>query len=293
MAGKYQVLEELGSGSFGVVYKAMERATGNLVAIKQIDLESSDDDIYDIQQEIAVLSTCVSEHVTKYYESFVRGYKLWIVMEYLAGGSCLDLLRPGAFTEAHIAIILRELLLGLEYLHKENKIHRDVKAANVLLSAQGAVKLADFGVAAQLHGIRSVRNTFVGTPYWMAPEVIEQSNYDSKADIWSLGITAMEMANGEPPHADIHPMKVLFLIPKEPAPVLDEEKFSKDFCEFVALCVEKDAKKRPTAKELLKHRFIKSAGKCEGLVELIERRAQYDETKGRQIKLYTDTMSTM
>lgn len=163
-------------------------------------------------------------------------------------------------------------------------------AANVLLSAQGDVKLADFGVAAQLHGIRSVRNTFVGTPYWMAPEVIEQSNYDSKADIWSLGVTAMEMANGEPPHADIHPMKVLFLIPKESAPALDKTKFSKDFCEFVGMCLEKDAKKRPTAKELLKHRFIKAAGDCESLMELVERKAQYDENKGRQIKLYEEHM---
>ncbi|RBR15094.1 uncharacterized protein FIESC28_07410 [Fusarium coffeatum] len=294
VAEHYQVLEELGRGSFGVVYKGIEKATGETVAIKHIDLESNDDDIQDIQAEIAVLSTCASSYVTQYKGSFLRGTKLWIVMEYLGGGSCLDLLKPANFSETHIAIICRELLLGIQYLHTEGKIHRDIKAANVLLSETGKVKLADFGVAAQLTNIKSQRNTFVGTPFWMAPEVIQQDGYSFKADIWSLGITAMEMANGEPPLCHIHPMKVLFHIPKNPAPRL-EGNFGKDFKDFIAQCLTKDYDRRPTAKDLLRHRFIRNAGKVEALQELIARRQMWDANQNRQKHpiYYQETLQTM
>ncbi|XP_060668732.1 uncharacterized protein LOC107432558 isoform X2 [Ziziphus jujuba] len=273
---RFSSVELIGRGSFGDVYKGFDKELNKEVAIKVIDLEESEDEIEDIQKEISVLSQCRCPYITEYYGSYLHQTKLWIIMEYMAGGSVADLIQSGPpLDETSIACILRDLLHAIEYLHNEGKIHRDIKAANILLSENGDVKVGDFGVSAQLTKTISRRKTFVGTPFWMAPEVIQNSDgYNEKADIWSLGITAIEMAKGEPPLSDLHPMRVLFIIPRENPPQLDEH-FSRPMKEFVSLCLKKAPAERPSARELLKHRFIRNARKSPRLLERIRERPKY------------------
>ncbi|KAL9423612.1 hypothetical protein AB3S75_035656 [Citrus x aurantiifolia] len=261
---KYELLNELGKGSYGAVYKARDLKTSELVAIKVISLSEGEEGYEEIRGEIEMLQQCSHPNVVRYLGSYQGEEYLWIVMEYCGGGSVADLMNvtEEPLEEYHIAYICREALKGLAYLHSIFKVHRDIKGGNILLTDQGEVKLGDFGVAAQLTRTMSKRNTFIGTPHWMAPEVIQESRYDGKVDVWALGVSAIEMAEGLPPRSTVHPMRVLFMISIEPAPMLeDKEKWSLVFHDFVAKCLTKEPRARPTAAEMLKHKFIERC-KC-------------------------------
>uniref|UniRef100_A0AAY4ETY4 non-specific serine/threonine protein kinase n=1 Tax=Denticeps clupeoides TaxID=299321 RepID=A0AAY4ETY4_9TELE len=255
----FDVLEKLGEGSYGSVFKAHYKETGEIVAIKQVPVES---DLQEIIKEISIMQQCNSPYVVRYYGSYFKNSDLWIVMEYCGAGSVSDIirLRSKTLTEDEIASILQSTLKGLEYLHFMRKIHRDIKAGNILLNAEGQAKLADFGVAGQLTDTMAKRNTVIGTPFWMAPEVIQEIGYNCVADIWSLGITAIEMAEGKPPYADIHPMRAIFMIPTNPPPTFRHpEQWSESFTDFLCQCLVKSPENRATATQLLQHPFIKGA----------------------------------
>ncbi|XP_020583817.1 serine/threonine-protein kinase dst1 [Phalaenopsis equestris] len=256
---KYELLHELGKGSYGAVYKARDLKTSELVAIKVISLTEGEEGYDEIRGEIEMLQQCSHPNVVRYFGSYQGEEYLWIVMEYCGGGSVADLMSvtEEPLNETQIAYICREALKGLAYLHSIFKVHRDIKGGNILLTEQGEVKLGDFGVAAQLTRTMSKRNTFIGTPHWMAPEVIQESRYDGKVDVWALGVSAIEMAERLPPRSSVHPMRVLFMISREPAPMLeDKEKWSLLFHDFIAKCLTKDPRLRPPATEMLKHKFI-------------------------------------
>ncbi|GMH09293.1 hypothetical protein Nepgr_011134 [Nepenthes gracilis] len=268
-ARDYKLLEEVGYGASATVYRAIYLPLNEVVAIKCLDLDRCNSNLDDIRREAQTMSLIDHPNVVKAFCSFVAERNLWVVMPFMAEGSCLHLMKiayPGGFEESAICLILKETLKALEYLHKHGHIHRDVKAGNILLDSNGAVKLADFGVSACMFesGDRQrSRNTFVGTPCWMAPEVLQPgSGYDFKADIWSFGITALELAHGHAPFSKYPPMKVLLMTIQNAPPGLDydrDKKFSKSFKEMVAMCLVKDQTKRPTAEKLLKHSFFKQA----------------------------------
>nr|CAD7445437.1 unnamed protein product [Timema bartmani] len=242
--------------SYGSVFKALHKESGQVLAIKQVPVDS---DLQEIIKEISIMQQCDSPWIVKYYGSYFKNTDLWIVMEYCGAGSVSDIMRlcKKTLTEDEIATILCDALKGLEYLHLRRKIHRDIKAGNILLNMEGHAKLADFGVAGQLTDTMAQRNTMIGTPFWMAPEVIQEIGYDCAVDIWSLGITALEMAEGKPPYGDIHPMRAIFMIPTKPPPSFRQpDKWSPEFIDFVSCCLVKNPKDRASASELLAHVFI-------------------------------------
>ncbi|XP_057190917.1 TRAF2 and NCK interacting kinase a isoform X6 [Triplophysa rosa] len=269
-AGIFELVELVGNGTYGQVYKGRHVKTGQLAAIKCMDVTGEEEE--EIKAEINMLKK-YSHHknIATYYGAFIKKNppgmddQLWLVMEFCGAGSVTDLIKNtkgNSLREDWTAYISREILRGLAHLHNNKVIHRDIKGQNVLLTENAEVKLVDFGVSAQLDRTVSRRNTFIGTPYWMAPEVIAcdenpEATYDYKSDLWSLGITAIEMAEGAPPLCDMHPMRALFLIPRNPAPRLKSKKWSKKFQSFIESCLVKNHNQRPNTEQMLKHPFIR------------------------------------
>ncbi|EYB87439.1 hypothetical protein Y032_0263g604 [Ancylostoma ceylanicum] len=266
----FDIVGKLGEGSYGSVHKAVHRESGHTLAIKKVPVDT---DLQEIIKEISIMQQCDSKYVVKYYGSYFKNSDLWIVMEYCGAGSVSDImrLRRKTLTEREMSAVLRDTIQGLRYLHDLKKIHRDIKAGNILLNTEGQAKLADFGVAGQLTDTMAKRNTVIGTPFWMAPEVIEEIGYDTKADIWSLGITAIEMAEGRPPYADIHPMRAIFMIPTKPPPTFKKpDEWSEEFNDFIKQCLVKKPDDRKTASQLVEHSFIANAPGPEVLQAIIK-----------------------
>ncbi|XP_059908580.1 TRAF2 and NCK interacting kinase a isoform X6 [Gadus macrocephalus] len=269
-AGIFDLVELVGTGTYGQVYKGRHVKTGQLAAIKLMDVTGGEEE--EIKVEINMLKK-YSHHrnIATYYGAFIKKNppgiddQLWLVMEFCGAGSVTDLIKNtkgSSLKEEWSAYICREILRGLAHLHQHKVIHRDIKGQNVLLTENAEVKLVDFGVSAQLDRTVGRRNTFIGTPYWMAPEVIAcdenpAATYDFKSDLWSLGITAIEMAEGAPPLCDMHPMRALFLIPRNPAPKLKSKKWSRKFESFIEMCLVKSHGQRPSTEQLLKHPLVR------------------------------------
>ncbi|KAI8914310.1 kinase-like domain-containing protein [Gorgonomyces haynaldii] len=268
----YTKVKKIGQGASGSVYTARSNRDGRMVAIKQMDLPAQHrKDL--LVNEIIVMKESQHPNIVNYLDSFLFRTELWVVMELMEGGTLTDIIDNNTLTETQISAITEETTKGLSHLHQRNIIHRDIKSDNVLLDAQGHVKITDFGFCAKLSADRSKRATMVGTPYWMAPEVVKQKEYGAKVDVWSLGIMAIEMIEGEPPYLEEEPLKALYLIATNGTPKLKKpERVSQVFKDFLSRCLEVDVSRRATTEELEAHPFFEIAAPLSSLTVLFKKR---------------------